>query len=93
MALFVPVGLAVTLAGSRARAAATALGAAALPFTVEYAHYLIPSLGRACDAQDIWDNLFGLAIGPLARLLLGQPLRAAVRSQRSRRLARDTWGQ
>jgi glycopeptide antibiotics resistance protein len=88
VALFVPVGLAVTLARSRTRAGATALGATALPFAVEYAQYLVPSLGRACDAQDIWDNLFGLAIGLLGGLLLGPPLRAAVRGLRSRRPAR-----
>lgn len=67
--------------------AATALGATALPFALEYAQYLVPSLGRACDAQDIWDNLFGLAIGLLGGLLLGPPLRAAVRGLRSRRPA------
>jgi hypothetical protein len=84
VALFIPLGLAAGLAGTRGRAALTALGAATLPFAVEWIQYLSPFLGRACDAQDVWDNLFGLAIGLVSGLAAGPMLRTIVRGLRAR---------
>ncbi|MGW4894603.1 VanZ family protein [Kitasatospora sp. NPDC004240] len=83
VALFIPVGLAAAWAGTRVRAAAVLVGAAALPFAVEYLQYVVPALGRACDAQDVWDNLFGLALGATAGLLSGPLVRAGVRAHRA----------
>ncbi|MEV7782231.1 VanZ family protein [Kitasatospora sp. NPDC088351] len=87
IAMFVPVGLAAALAGTRPRAAAALLGAAALPFAVEAVQYALPGLGRACDAQDVWDSLLGLALGAAPGLLAGQVVRAAARSLRAGRSA------
>lgn len=86
VALFVPVGLAAALAGTRPRALLVLLGAVALPFAVEWVQYVVPALGRACDAQDVWDNLFGLALGGCAGLLFGPLGRAGVRALRARGL-------
>ncbi|MFF1904999.1 VanZ family protein [Kitasatospora sp. NPDC058218] len=85
VALFAPVGLAAALAGTRRRAAAVLLGAAVLPFAVELAQYVVPAIGRACDAQDVWDNLLGLALGAAIGLLAGPVARAGARSRRAGR--------
>ncbi|MFE2109086.1 hypothetical protein ACFXAF_24920 [Kitasatospora sp. NPDC059463] len=73
--VFAPIGLAAALTGSRRRAAAVLVAAAALPFVLEAAQYAVPALGRACDAQDALDSLLGLALGAL----LGLPARPALR--------------
>ncbi|MGW6915731.1 VanZ family protein [Kitasatospora sp. NPDC054939] len=83
-ALFVPVGVAAALAGTRSRAVVVLLGAATLPFAVEYVQYAVPALGHGCHAQDVWDNLFGLALGAVGGLLLGPLTRVAVRALRAR---------
>ncbi|MFF2950607.1 VanZ family protein [Kitasatospora sp. NPDC057965] len=75
--MFAPIGLAAALAGSRRRAAAVLVGAAALPFALEAAQYAVPALGRACDAQDVLDSLLGLALGTLLGLLSRPALRYA----------------
>ncbi|MFJ9947277.1 VanZ family protein [Kitasatospora sp. NPDC091207] len=85
VALFVPVGLAAALAGTRRRAAVVLLGAAALPFAVELAQYAVPAIGRACDARDVRDNLAGLALGAGIGLLAGPLARAGARSRREGR--------
>ncbi|WP_431682827.1 VanZ family protein [Kitasatospora sp. KL5] len=85
VALFVPLGAAVALAGTWPRRAAATAAALALPVGVEALQYALPVLGRACDEQDVWDNLFGLAIGALLGLLLAPPARRAVRALRARR--------
>ncbi|MGV9268604.1 VanZ family protein [Kitasatospora sp. NPDC003701] len=85
VALFAPVGLAAALAGTRRRAAAVLLGAAALPFAVELAQYAVPAIGRACSAQDVWDDLLGLALGAAVGLLAGPLARAGARSLREGR--------
>ncbi|MFC5885885.1 hypothetical protein RMN57_10680 [Kitasatospora sp. CM 4170] len=83
VALFVPIGLAAALAGTRARAAAVLLGATALPFAVEAVQYALPGIGHACTAQDVLDSLLGLALGAAAGLLAGPVARAGVRSLRA----------
>ncbi|GAA1248878.1 hypothetical protein GCM10009665_44680 [Kitasatospora nipponensis] len=82
VALFVPLGITAALAGTRRRAAVAGLTAATLPFLIEFLQGELPALGRACDVQDIWDNLFGLLIGLTLGLLTGPWARAAVRRLR-----------
>ncbi|MFD0278842.1 hypothetical protein ACFVHB_33710 [Kitasatospora sp. NPDC127111] len=47
--------------------------------------YALPVLGRACDAQDLYDNLLGLGLGLAAGLIAAVPARAAVRARRNTR--------
>ncbi|MFD9124890.1 VanZ family protein [Kitasatospora sp. NPDC059571] len=84
VALFVPLGLAVGLAGTWGRRAAAAAVALCVPLAVESVQYALPVLGRACDAQDVWDNLFGLFLGLLLAVVCGPVARAAVRARRRR---------
>ncbi|WP_406197237.1 hypothetical protein OH807_11575 [Kitasatospora sp. NBC_01560] len=85
LALFVPIGLAGALAGTRARAATVLLGAAALPFAIECAQYALPGIGQACTARDVLDSLLGLALGAAVGLLAGPFARAGARSLREGR--------
>jgi hypothetical protein len=87
VALFVPLGAAVALAGTWPRRIAGTVTALALPVGVEALQYALPVLGRACDEQDVWDNLFGLAIGAVLGLIGAPPVRGAVRALRARRTA------
>ncbi|MCU7820960.1 VanZ family protein [Kitasatospora sp. DSM 101779] len=87
VALFVPLGAAVVLAGTWPRRIAGTAAALALPVGVEALQYALPVLGRACDEQDVWDNLFGLAIGAAIGLIGAPPVRRAVRALRARRAA------
>ncbi len=75
--LFAPIGLAAGLTGSRRRAAALLLGAAALPVTLEAVQYAVPALGHTCDAQDVLAGLLVLALGALLGLLARPALRHA----------------
>jgi VanZ like family len=63
VALFVPLGVAIGQIRPRTRAMLVAAAAAALPFGIEAVQYAVPWLLRAADAQDIADNLLGLALG------------------------------
>lgn len=78
LATFAPVGFAAALAGTRRRTAVALLGAAALPFAVSAVHYAVPAIGRACDVQDVWDGVQGVALGAALGLAVG-PLVRAVR--------------
>ncbi|MQS11634.1 hypothetical protein F7Q99_04855 [Streptomyces kaniharaensis] len=80
VAVFVPIGLAAALAGTRPRAVVALVGAAALPFAVSAVQYAMPVIGQACDVQDVWDGVLGVGLGALAGLLAGPVLRATVRS-------------
>ncbi|MFJ6772506.1 hypothetical protein ACIQOV_16295 [Kitasatospora sp. NPDC091257] len=82
LAAFAPVGFAAALAGTRRRAVVALLGAAALPFAVVAVRYAVPAIGRACDVQDVWDGVQGVALGAALGLVAG-PLVRAVR-ERSR---------
>ncbi|MFE7636690.1 hypothetical protein ACFU7Z_21900 [Kitasatospora sp. NPDC057518] len=79
LATYAPVGFAAALAGPRRRVAAL-LGAAVLPFAVSAVHYALPAIGRACDVQDVWDGVQGVAFGAAAGLAAG-PLVRAVRAR------------
>jgi glycopeptide antibiotics resistance protein len=39
------------------------VGAFFFPFAIEGMQYLLPMLGRRCDAADVIDNLIGLFLG------------------------------
>lgn len=82
VALYVPIGLAGALAGTRARAATVLLGAALLPVVIEGVQYALPGIGHACTVQDVLDSLLGLALGAAIGLLTGPFARAGVRSLR-----------
>ncbi|MEU5538801.1 VanZ family protein [Streptomyces sp. NPDC020362] len=77
IALFVPLGLAVTLIPSWWRVAACAVSAVVLPLGIEAVQYALPWLLRACDLQDVADNVTGLALG-LAAGCVARPLLRAV---------------
>lgn len=76
VAMFVPIGLAAALAGTRRRAAVALLGAAALPLAVSAVQYALPEIGQACDVQNVWDGLLGVALGAAVGVLAGPMLRA-----------------
>ncbi|MFD0279676.1 VanZ family protein [Kitasatospora sp. NPDC127111] len=82
--MFLPVGFAAALAGTKRRAAAVLAGVTALPFAVECAQYAVPAIGHACDAQDVCDSLLGLALGAALGLFAGRFARAGARSLRER---------
>ncbi|WP_188297797.1 hypothetical protein [Streptomyces sp. CBMA156] len=80
LATYAPVGFAAALAGTRRRAAVALLGAAVLPFAVSAVQYAVPAIGRACDVQDVWDGVQGIALGAVLGLGVG-PLVRAVRAR------------
>ena len=84
VALFVPLGVAVAHIRPGKGAAWSAVAAAALPFGIEATQYAVPWLLRACDLQDIVDNLLGLALGLFAGHVLGLVARAAASFRRAR---------
>lgn len=73
--LLVPLGLLAVLLRSRAAAAAALVVTAAMPFVAELTQYLVPSLGRVCDSEDLVDNFTGVAAG----VVVGLVVRALVR--------------
>lgn len=79
LAAYAAVGLAAALAGTRRRAAAALVGAAALPFAVAAVRYAVPVIGRPCDVQGVWDGLQGVALGALTGLAASLLLRALTR--------------
>jgi glycopeptide antibiotics resistance protein len=75
--LFVPLGVAVALLPRTKAAAMVTIAAIATPFVVETIQLVATVLGRGCQTADVFDNLFGLAIG-LVIGTLARPLLARV---------------
>lgn len=63
IALFIPLGCAIGLAGAAKSRPALIVAAIALPFAIEAIQLIAPILDRGCQSADIFDNLTGLAIG------------------------------
>ena len=63
--LFVPLGVALGLLPRSSRRTALVAGAVLLPFVIESVQLVAPVLDRACEANDVADNLVGLAVGLL----------------------------
>jgi glycopeptide antibiotics resistance protein len=61
--LFLPFGFCCLLPRRRSVAVALFVGAFFFPFAIEGMQYLLPMLGRRCDAADVIDNLIGLFLG------------------------------
>ena len=61
--LLVPLGATIGLLPSSRRKIAVLLLAAAVPFVVEATQLVVVPLDRACQSADVFDNLFGLALG------------------------------
>ncbi len=64
--LFIPLGFAVGLLPRSRRSLAVAVGAVVLPVEIEMIQLLAPLLERTCQADDVLDNLTGLALGAAA---------------------------
>jgi len=60
---FVPLGLAIGLLPPGRPKLALAIAAGLLPLAIETTQALAVSMGRSCESGDVFDNLFGLAIG------------------------------
>jgi glycopeptide antibiotics resistance protein len=77
VALFIPLGLALGLVGTRRSRTVLLLAAAALPFAIEGIQLVAPILDRGCQSADVFDNLTGLVIGLIigtgARILAASP--------------------
>lgn len=73
--LLVPLGLLSMLPRSRAVAATALAAAVAMPFVAELTQYLVPSLGRVCDSEDLVDNLTGVLVGAVVGLVVRAALR------------------
>ncbi|MBA2439734.1 MAG: VanZ family protein [Thermoleophilaceae bacterium] len=69
--LFLPLGVVIGLAPRTTRKVALILAAGLLPFLIESTQLLVPTLARACESADVFDNLTGLAVG----LVTGSSLR------------------
>jgi hypothetical protein len=67
--LFVPLGVTIGAIPRPRRMAILLVGAAMLPFAIEWAQLLAPDLNRACETADIADNLTGLAAGLVVGIL------------------------
>ncbi|MFD5468573.1 hypothetical protein ACFWIQ_38085 [Kitasatospora sp. NPDC127059] len=76
LATYAPVGFAAALAGTGRRAAVALAGTAVLPFAVSALQYAVPAIGRACDAQDVWDGVQGVVLGAVVGLVVGPVVRA-----------------
>jgi glycopeptide antibiotics resistance protein len=70
--LFVPLGLAIGLVPRSRHKAVLVLAGVALPFAIETTQLLVPSLARACESADVFDNLTGLTIGLAAGWFLAR---------------------
>jgi glycopeptide antibiotics resistance protein len=70
--LFVPLGLAIGLARRSRYAVPLVVAGIALPFAIEAIQLLAPSLARACESADVFDNLTGLVLGLVAGALLAR---------------------
>ncbi|WP_019135256.1 VanZ family protein [Cellulomonas massiliensis] len=68
--LLVPLGLLAVLLRPRPVAAAALAVTVAMPFVAELTQYLVPSLGRVCDSEDLVDNLTGVVVGVVLGVLL-----------------------
>jgi len=70
--LFIPLGAAIGLVPRSRAKAVIIVGAIALPFAIEMAQLLVPSMARACEGADVVDNLTGLALGLLGGTAAGR---------------------
>jgi glycopeptide antibiotics resistance protein len=70
--LFVPLGLAIGLARRSRHNVGLVVVGVALPFAIEATQFLAPSLARACESADVFDNLTGLVLGLVAGTLLAR---------------------
>lgn len=70
--LFVPLGLAIGLARRSRHIVVLVVAGVALPFAIEATQLLAPSLARACESADVFDNLTGLVLGLVAGALLAR---------------------
>lgn len=70
VALFFPLGLVIGLAPRSGHKTALILACIPLPFLIETTQLLVPSLARACESADVFDNLTGLALGLAAGSIL-----------------------
>jgi hypothetical protein len=76
--LFIPLGWAIAMV-PRSRGKASLVAAAILlPFAIEGLQLVVPALGRGCESADMFDNLFGLAIGLAAGAFTARFLPARV---------------
>ncbi|MFD7452055.1 hypothetical protein [Kitasatospora sp. NPDC059827] len=85
LATYAPVGFAAALAGTRRRAVVALLGAAVLPFAVSAVQYAVPSIGRACDVQNVWDGVQGVVLGAAVGLALAPVVRRVARARAAAR--------
>lgn len=63
VALFIPLGLAISLLPRSRQAGAVLVGAVLFPFAIELTQLLVPAISRGCESADVIDNLLGLAVG------------------------------
>lgn len=71
VALFIPLGIAISLVQAAGPRLALTFASTALPFVIELIQFLVPVLNRGCQSADIVDNLTGLLVG----LVVGAGLR------------------
>jgi hypothetical protein len=79
--LFIPLGLAIALLPWSRRTLAVAVAAFALPIVIEAMQLIVPTLGRACESDDVIDNMLGLLLG----LVVGGVVVALARVAAARR--------
>ena len=74
IALFIPLGIAISLLPARIRPAAL-VGGILLPIAIEVFQRQVTVLNRSCQSADVVDNLVGLGIGlALGAALVGVPM-------------------
>ena len=73
--VFVPFGLAVGLLPAGRAKWSILVAAVLLSPAIETTQALVVAMGRSCESGDIFDNLFGLAIGVAVGLLARAALR------------------
>ncbi len=61
--LFIPLGCALGLLPRTRRSLLLVLGGISLPFAIEATQGLLPILHRACESNDVIDNVTGLLVG------------------------------
>jgi hypothetical protein len=84
--LFIPLGCAIGLLPRSRRSLGLILGGIALPFAIEATQGLLPMLHRACQSNDVIDNITGLLVG----LAVGAVARAVFQSLADRTDASPT---
>jgi VanZ like family len=68
--LFIPLGLFLAWCANRKSAPWLLAGGLLLPIFVEFLQFLLPVLGRSCEAEDVVDNATGFVYGAVAGLLV-----------------------